>query len=67
MKMFSISLGNRAGELSVVAKPNVAKNECTFQSIVNGLAIFESYDYEDAREIVMNIFELQTMAKNEAN
>jgi hypothetical protein len=67
MKMFSINLGNRGGELSVVAKPNVAKNECTFQAVVNGLPVFEGYDYEDAREVVMNVFELNTIAKEELN
>ena len=67
MKMFSICLGNRGGELSVVAKPNVAKNECTFQAVANGLPIWEGYDYEDAREVVMNVFELQNAQKDDLN
>ncbi len=67
MKMFSINLGNRGGELSVIAKPNVAKNECTFQAVVNGLPVFEGYDYEDAREVIMNVFELNNQAKEEMN
>ena len=67
MKMFSINLGNRGGELSVVANPNVAKQECTFQAVVNGLPIYEGYDYEDAREVVMNVFDLQNAAKDDLN
>ena len=57
-QLFAIELGHRRGIIAVVAKFDYTNKTATFQTHVNGLPIFESENYEQARYIALNIHEL---------
>lgn len=67
MKMFSITLGNQAGEVEVIGEADWGTKKAYFTTLANGLAVFESEDYEESREVAMNIFQLNKSNKDGAN
>jgi len=66
MKMFSITMGNRAGELEVVAEANFANRTAHFKTLVNGIMVYQG-GYEEARAIAMEIFQLNKETKENSN
>lgn len=58
MRIVGISLGNNRGEIEVHGKVDVPNQSVKFQVIVNGLICGESDDYNEAREFMMDIFQL---------
>lgn len=57
-QLFIIELGLRRGTIAVVAKFDYANRTASFQTHTNGLPIFESASYEEAREVALSIHEL---------
>jgi hypothetical protein len=62
VRLISITLGNRRGELEVRGVVNIPKKTTTFQAIVNGLIVCEG-DYESMSDIMREVFELNRSDK----
>lgn len=60
MRIVGISLGNNRGEIEVHGKVDVPNKEVKFQVTVAGLVVGESDDYSEAREFMMEIFQLNS-------
>jgi hypothetical protein len=67
MKLLSITVGNQTGELQVIGEADVARRKTTFKALVNGMTVAESEDFGEAREVIMNIFQLNKSIKERAN
>lgn len=62
MKLLSVSLGLRRGDIEVFGKVDVPNKNVTFQLLVSGVLIGESYDYDELREVAFEI-----VAMNQTN
>jgi hypothetical protein len=58
MKMFSITLGNRAGEIEVHGEADWLNNSADFNVTANGLKVFTSKDYTEASAVATETFEI---------
>lgn len=67
MKLLSVSLGNRRGELEIFGKVDVPKKNVSFQIIANGLLICESESYDELRDVVFEIVALNQSKKEGLN
>jgi hypothetical protein len=67
MKIIGVSLGNRRGEFEVRGVADVAHKTAKFQTVLNGVAYFESEDYEECREVMMLGVSINTENKERAN
>jgi hypothetical protein len=67
MKIIGVSLGNRRGEFEVIGVADVAHKTAKFQAVANGLVYFESEDYEEVREVMMEGVRINTENKENAN
>lgn len=67
MKLLSVSLGNRKGELDIVGVVNVPNKIVKFQALANGLVICESESYDDLRDVVFEIVALNQPNKEGMN
>jgi hypothetical protein len=66
MKLISVSLG-RTKEFEVRGVANVTTKEVKFQTVLNGVAYYESKDYEKARRAMMTGVRVNTTNKERAN
>lgn len=67
MKLLSVSLGNRRGELEIFGKVDVPNKIVCFQIIANGLLICEGESYDELREVVFEIVALNQTNKEGMN
>jgi hypothetical protein len=67
MRICGISLGSKRGDFEVIGVANVATQQVKFQAVLNGTPYFESEDYEDAREVMMEGVRINTENKSAAN
>lgn len=67
MKLLSVSLGNRRGELEVFGNVDVSKKSVTFQLVANGLLICEGESYDELRDVVFEIVALNKSKKEGMN
>lgn len=65
MKLLSVSLGNRRGEVEVSGKVDVPNKSVKFQCLVNGLLVCEDDDFESIREVAFEIVGLNQPDKEE--
>jgi hypothetical protein len=63
MKLFGVSLGNRKGEFEMFAKANFVTKENTYQALANGVVFFQSTNYDEVREAILNAVELHEANK----
>lgn len=67
MKLLSVSLGNRRGELDIVGHVDVPNKVVMFRVLANGLLVCEGESYDDMREIVFEIVALNQTNKESLN
>ena len=67
MKLLSVSLGNRRGELEIVGHVDVSNKVVMFRVLANGLLVCEGESYDDMREIVFEIVALNQTNKESLN
>ena len=67
MKLLSVSLGDRRGEIEVIGHVDVPNNIVKFQVMSNGLMVCEGDDYESAREVALEIVSLNQPDKEGMN
>lgn len=60
MRLLSVSLGNRRGDLELIGKVDIANKEVKFQLIVNNLLVCESEAYDEVREVMLDVMALNT-------
>lgn len=58
VKLLSVSLGNRRGEIEIIGKVDVSNKTVKFQALANGLIFCESEYYDELREIVTEVVAL---------
>ena len=63
MKLLSVSLGNRLGEVEITGHVDVSKKSVTFKVLANGLLVCESDSYDDMRDVAFEIVELNRTNK----
>ena len=67
MKLLSVSLGNRRGDLDIVGHVDVPNKTVMFLVLANGLLVCEGESYDDMREIVFEIVALNQTNKEGMN
>lgn len=67
MRLLSVSLGNRRGDLELIGKVDIANKEVKFQLIVNNLLVCESEAYDEVREVMLDVMALNTPDKEGMN
>ena len=67
MKLLSVSLGNRRGNVDIVGNVDVSKKTVKFQVLANDLLVCESDSYEDMRDVAFEIVALNQTGKEGMN
>lgn len=67
MKIFCIEMGNKNGTIAVDGVADAQARTSTFQAVVNGMTVYESVDYESAREVALAIFDLHKTIQRNSN
>ncbi len=67
VKLLSISLGNRRGDVEVFGKADVPNKTVKFQVLVNGLLVCQGDNYEELREVALEIVFLNQPDKEGMN
>ena len=61
MKLLSVSLGNRRGEIDIESHVEVPNKTVTFRLFTNRMLVCEGPDYHELREIALDIVALNTV------
>lgn len=67
MKLLSVSLSNRRGDIEVIGHVDVPNKIVKFQVLTNGLLVCEGEDYESMREVAFEIVALNQPDKQGMN
>jgi hypothetical protein len=67
VKLLSVSLGNRRGELDIIGHVDVPNKIVVFRVLANGVLVCEGESYDDMREIVFEIVALNQTNKEGMN
>lgn len=67
MKLLSVSLGNRRGDVELFGKVDVPNKSVKFQVLANGLPVCEGESYEEMREVALEIVALNKPDKEGMN
>ncbi len=67
MKLFSVCLGNRRGDVDVIGHVDVPNQIVKFQVMANGLLVCEGDDYDSMREVAFEIVALNQVNKEGMN
>ena len=67
MKLLSVSLGNRRGNVDIVGNVDVSKKTVKFQVLANDLLVCESDSYDDMRDVAFEIVALNQTGKEGMN
>lgn len=67
MKLLSVSLGNRRGDVEVIGHVDVPNKVVKFQVMANGLLVCEGDDYDSMREVAFEIVALSQTDKERMN
>ena len=67
MKLLSVSLGNRRGEIDIESHVDIPNQTVTFRLFTNRVLVCEGPDYHEVRDIALDIVALNQTNKEGMN